>query len=209
MILKNFIVMEGLDGSGTTTQLKNLLKLCQKNNVQVFGTQEPTQSPIGNLITSFLRGKIVFSDETVLRLFAVDRAEHIYGKGGIICALDAGSLVISDRYLFSSLAYQGNDKLKSLVEKQNEDFPLPEILFFLDVRPKTAMQRIKKRNEAKQKYEVLSFLENVRKNYLDTIEQFRQKEPCMKIFLLDGEGSEDDVFSLIKDKMKETGYILE
>lgn len=208
MILKNFVVIEGIDGSGTTTQLKRLAKLCGEKNLKVFETQEPTRSSIGSLITSFLTHQVHFSDEAVVRLFATDRSEHIYGKDGIISYLEKGAIVLSDRYLFSSLAYQGRDELKKLVEKENEDFPLPEILFFLDTSPQTAIERIKKRNEGKQRYEVLDFLTRVRENYIHIIEDYKRKEPYMKIFSLDGEMSEDDVFALIKEKMIDEGYKL-
>lgn len=204
MILKNFIVIEGIDGSGTTTQLQRLVKLCEEKSIKVFATQEPTHSCIGTLINSFLTHKVHFSDEAVVRLFATDRAEHVYGKNGIISYLDEGYIVISDRYLFSSLAYQGMGKLKSLVEKENDAFPLPEILFFLDVSPQTAMQRIKKRGDEKQRYEVLNFLTRVRENYVHTMENFKQKTD-IKLFTIDANASIDEVFEQIVSKIKETG----
>ena len=84
MILDRFIVFEGIDGSGTTTQLNKLLKLCDDRNIKAIGTQEPTASPIGLLIRDFLSKKKDFADETIVRLFATDRCQHIYGKDGII-----------------------------------------------------------------------------------------------------------------------------
>ena len=95
-------------------------------------------------------------------------------------------------------------KLKSLVEKENDAFPLPEILFFLDVSPQTAMQRIKKRGDEKQRYEVLNFLTRVRENYVHTMENFKQKTD-IKLFTIDANASIDEVFEQIVSKIKETG----
>ena len=108
MVLSNFVVLEGIDGSGTTSQLRLLKEkfaLEDKGNSVVF-TQEPTSGSIGILIRSALQGSSVFAPETMTRLFAADRCEHLYGKEGIKAALTAGKAVFSDRYLFSSLAYQ-------------------------------------------------------------------------------------------------------
>ena len=129
MVLDRFIVFKGIDGSGTTTQLNKLLKFCDDRSIKAVGTQEPTASPIGLLIRDFLSKKKDFADETIVRLFATDRCQHIYGKDGIIENTEKGFLVYSDRYLFSSLAYQGFGEEKAKVIKENEDFPLPSILF--------------------------------------------------------------------------------
>ena len=89
-ILKNFIVFEGIDGSGTTTQIKHLLAYCEDNHIKAFATREPTSSPIGKVIDSVLKRDISFSPQTIIRLFATDRCEHIYGRGGIIEMLEEG-----------------------------------------------------------------------------------------------------------------------
>jgi len=107
MVLDRFIVFEGIDGSGTTTQLNRLLKFCSDHKIKAIGTQEPTSSPIGLLIREFLSRKEEFAEETIIRLFATDRCQHVYGKDGVIKNIEEGFLVCSDRYLFSSLAYQG------------------------------------------------------------------------------------------------------
>ncbi len=101
-----FIVFEGLDGAGTTTQLHLLEKNLKEAGVTVFATAEPTDSAIGRLIRSVLRKEISVEPKTLAMLYATDRYEHLYGKGGIIEHLDAGDTVICDRYLYSSIAYQ-------------------------------------------------------------------------------------------------------
>ena len=199
MILERFIVFEGIDGSGTTTQLNKLLKLCDEKGIKAVGTQEPTASPIGLLIRDFLSKKKDFADETIVRLFATDRCQHIYGKDGIIENTEKGFLVCSDRYLFSSLAYQGFGEEKAKVTKQNEDFPLPAILFFLDILPEKALERIEKRGSEKEIYENINFLTKVRNNYLEIIEFYRSHHPEMKIFILDATKTEEDIAKRIEE----------
>lgn len=207
MILERFIVFEGIDGSGTTTQLNKLLKLCDDRNIKAIGTQEPTASPIGLLIRDFLSKKKDFADETIVRLFATDRCQHIYGKEGIVECLEKGFLVCSDRYLFSSLAYQGFEEEKAKVIKQNEDFPLPAILFFLDIEPKKALERIEKRGSEKELYENINFLTKVRDNYLEIIEFYRSRHPEMKIFILDATESEEDIAKRIEEVVMTSVFV--
>ena len=207
MILKRFIVFEGIDGSGTTTQLNKLLKLCDDRNIKAIGTQEPTASPIGLLIRDFLNKRQDFASETIVRLFATDRCQHIYGKDGIIENTEKGFLVCSDRYLFSSLAYQGFGEEKAKVIKQNEDFPLPAILFFLDIEPEKALQRIEKRGNTKELYENINFLTKVRNNYLEIIEFYRSHHPEMKIFILDATESEEDIAKRIEEVVMTSVFV--
>lgn len=204
MVLDRFIVFEGIDGSGTTTQLNRLLKLCGNGGVKAVGTQEPTSSPIGLLIRDFLNKRQDFAEETVVRLFATDRCQHIYGKEGIIENIEKGFIVCSDRYLFSSLAYQGFGDKKDVVIKENEDFPLPSILFFLDIEPKKALERIEKRGSEKEIYENINFLTKVRGNYLEIIEFYRTCHPEMKIFILDATETEECIAKRIGEVVSST-----
>ena len=185
MLLNNFIVFEGIDGSGTTTQINNMIKYCEKRNVKAISTMEPTNSSIGLIIRSFLAKRESFFDETIIRLFATDRCEHIYGKNGILQYINNDFLVFSDRYLFSSLAYQGFGKLKDLVLRENNDFPLPSTLFFFDLPLEKAIMRIEERNRTKEIYENIDFLSKVRENYISIIDFYKEAEPNMNIVLLD------------------------
>jgi dTMP kinase len=207
MVLERFIVFEGIDGSGTTTQLNRLLELCDDKSIKAIGTQEPTASPIGLLIRDFLNKRQDFAIETVVRLFATDRCQHIYGKEGIVECIEKGFLVCSDRYLFSSLAYQGFGDKKDVVIKENEDFPLPAILFFLDIEPKKALERIEKRGSEKEIYENINFLTKVRDNYLEIIEFYRSHHPEMKIFILDATESEEDIAKRIEEVVMSSIFV--
>lgn len=187
MVLSNFVVLEGIDGSGTTSQLRLLKEkfaLEDKGNSVVF-TQEPTSGSIGILIRSALQGSSVFAPETMTRLFAADRCEHLYGKEGIKAALTAGKAVFSDRYLFSSLAYQTAAGAGELARVQNKGFPLPAYLFFFDLPVKISMDRVLDRSNILEIYEEPSFQNKVRDEYLRIMDFFKEKEPDMKIVFID------------------------
>ena len=94
-----------------------------------------------------LFGSVPLHPHTVARLFAADRGEHLYGQGGILESTAAGILSISDRYLFSSLAYQGLTCGQDLPATLNAGFPLPRLLLFFDLDPAVAMARMADRSK--------------------------------------------------------------
>jgi dTMP kinase len=172
-ILTNFAVFEGGDGSGTTTQLELLKRrLSPENGGPVFfPTCEPTGGPIGRLIRQALGRDLRFEQETIARLFAADRAEHLYAPGGIVERAERGELVISDRYVPSSLVYQGLACGGELPRILNEDFPAPELVLFFDIEPESALERMKNRTKL-EIYEYLEFQIEVRKRYRDVLSSF-------------------------------------
>ena len=201
MILRNFVVFEGIDGTGTTTQLKQIEKryraLSTKKQVSFFFTCEPTDSEIGRLVRRGLKGELYFRPETIARLFAADRGEHLFGEDGIIAHLNKGYVVYSDRYLFSSLAYQGEACDPALPHSLNKDFPLPEYLFFFDIDPDAAMERVVHRAATLEIYEKLEFQKRVRARYLDIISEYEKKEPNMQIIKIDASNSVDEIAAKI------------
>jgi dTMP kinase len=142
-ILRNFVVFEGGDGSGTSTQL-NLLR---ERGRPLYTTFEPTDSPLGHLLRQALKGALPLRPETIARLFAADRNEHLFGPGGIQERCRGGELVVSDRYTPSSLVYQGMDCGDALPALLNRDFPRPELILFFDLAPDTALGRLENRAE--------------------------------------------------------------
>lgn len=158
-ILKNFAVLEGCDGSGTTTQIGILERFFDRNRLSLppfYITSEPTNGSIGKMIRSALRNESTLEPETVALLFAADRNEHIFASDGVAERCGRGELVVSDRYLPSSLVYQGitcGDELPAFL---NRGFPLPELLIFLDIDPKTAERRMAGRGQ-KEIFEYLDF----------------------------------------------------
>jgi dTMP kinase len=136
-----------------------------------FSTCEPTEGPIGRIIRSALSGDAPLEQETIARLFAADRAEHLYAPGGIVERAERGELVISDRYVPSSLVYQGLACGGDLPRSLNEDFPAPELILFFDIEPETALERMKNRTKL-EIYEYLEFQLEVRKRYRDVLPVF-------------------------------------
>ena len=164
-IIPNFAVFEGCDGSGTTTQL-SILKERLKNYKKplFFPTFEPTEGKIGKIIRATLKKEIILEPQTLAMLFAADRNEHLYGAHGILAHVKKGNLVVSDRYVISSLVYQGIECGDELPRFLNSRFGVPELTLFFDLDPKTALERTKKRN-SKEIYDYVEFQEKVRGKY--------------------------------------------
>jgi dTMP kinase len=137
-----FICIEGLDGCGKTTQAKLLVKKMRKSHNAVY-TAEPSRGKIGAFIRkSCLYGEKRLSSVVEALLFAADRLEHVENE--VLPALRQGRLVVSDRYVYSSLAYQGAAGLSlEWIEKINEHALRPDLAIFIDVDPKIVMQRLK------------------------------------------------------------------
>ena len=182
-ILRNFIVFEGLDGSGTTTQTSLLRERLENGGRPCHATFEPTRAPIGTMIRSILGGGTAVTPYTMALLFAADRQEHLYAENGLAALAASGITVISDRYLFSSLAYQSGECGFSSVLSLNANFPLPEILFYLDLDPEICMERIAGRGR-QEIYENLAKQKEVYGFYRQALEHF--SDTAMRIVRLDG-----------------------
>lgn len=197
MILRNFIVFEGTDGTGTTTQLNKLKSRYLSKEKEcaplVHFTCEPTSGEIGRLIRSALKEELHFTPATMARLFSADREEHLYGKNGISSLLCQGYAVYSDRYLFSSLAYQGEECSEGLPFMLNKSFPLPEYLFFFDIDPDIAMTRVEKRAGIREIYETSDFQKRVRARYHAIVANFEQSEPEMTVIRIDATSSVESI----------------
>ncbi|MCP4176230.1 MAG: dTMP kinase [bacterium] len=199
-LLKGFIVIEGLDGAGTTTQLNNISNYLSDNNIKHYRTFEPTDNEIGKFIRNVLSGKIPLEQETIAYLFSADRNEHIYGKNnGIIKQLEEGNLVICDRYLFSSIAYQSIGIDPELVFSLNSKFPLPEYLIFIDVPVEICQERLKKRNSEIDIYDNMEYQKKVLDNYTNSIDQYLDSD--MKVIKIDGLKVPENITREIIDKI--------
>lgn len=187
-----FIVIEGLDGSGQSTQTELLKDFFIKKNCQVVLTKEPTlKSKAGKKIRQILDKKEKISSKKLQELFAEDRKNHL--KNTIIPALKKGKVVISDRYFFSSFAYGVSDNLSlDWLIKLNEKFLLPDITFILKVNPGTCILRIKKRGSKITLFEEKKKLAKVWKTYKILPKKLKN------IKIINGEKSIKEVFSQIK-----------
>lgn len=204
MILNNFIVFEGIDGSGTSTQIK---KIYNSNPQKFFVTAEPTSLETGKFLRRILGGEFSVDEKTSSFLFAADRCEHIYGKDGIMQQLNNKKIVISDRYLFSSLAYQSIFCKEELPKLLNSTFPLPQILFFFEIDPEISLKRVNLRNEKKEIYEKLELQKKIASEYEKIISEYEEKSKVsdmdMKIIRIDATKSIEEIFNIISQKTAE------
>lgn len=186
-----FIVFEGIDGCGKSTQLKNLVKALQQQGRSVCATAEPTSTPTGKMLRAALSGADPRTPAEMAALFTLDRIHHNKGKGGIDEALAAGMDVISDRYYYSSLAYQGSLTDFEWVRGMNCDCPeirKPDLCIFLDISPKAALARIGKRGEATEIYEKEESLALFRETFLHVFDSLPDR-----VAVIDAEGTETEV----------------
>jgi dTMP kinase len=197
MILNNFIVFEGIDGAGTTTQIKKLAERFPKE--KVFVTAEPTSNETGLFLRKMLKGDFSVDERTAAYLFAADRCEHIYGKDGVIDLLNQGKIVVSDRYFFSSLAYQSVSCGNELPRLLNSQFPLPEILFYFYIDPEISLKRVEDRNEKKEIYEKIDYQKKTAALYEEVINEYSKPElkDEMKIIKIDASKSIEEISQII------------
>jgi dTMP kinase len=193
-LIDNFVVFEGIDGTGTTTQLNRLSQRLEAMGLPYHASCEPTPGPVGALIRQALSGAFMARPETVARLFAADRGEHLYGPDGIVARTGRGQLAVSDRYFFSSLAYQGLTCGNELPTLLNAPFPLPELLLFFELDPEVAERRMAAR-KALDIYENLEFQRRVAGAYRTIVNSF--EDSGMSIVRINASATPDDVESAV------------
>jgi len=148
-----FICVEGLDGCGKTTQTKLLVGRLRKMGYDAVYTAEPSRGKIGKFIKKYcLHGEKRVSTVVEALLFAADRFEHVESE--IIPALNEGKIIVSDRYVYSSLAYQGATGLDlKWIEMINEHATRPDLAIFVDVKPEVVIQRLKPKKSVMENLE--------------------------------------------------------
>lgn len=174
-----FIVFDGLDGAGQSTQASRLVDFLNESKQKLkFGhtgahlTKEPTSSLIGGLIRGQLTHEWRSSPECLQLLFSADRAHHLEKE--IVPLLEKGVIVVCDRYFFSTIAY-GALEIKdwNWLCQLNKNFILPDLTFFLKVSPKICIERIKKTRYGMTLFEKEELLEKVWKNYEKLTKKFK------------------------------------
>jgi dTMP kinase len=186
-------VLEGIDGSGTTTQIRELARWLEGQGHRVHPTREPSDGPIGVLIRQALRGRLLvrsgpggaepLAPDTFALLFAADRLDHVQAE--IRPHLEAGAFVLSDRYVDSSLAYQSADLDLAWVEALNSRAMAPDLTLFLDVPVSIALARIGiRQGEEREHFESQQMLERVAARYETVLR--RAEEAGRAVVRIDG-----------------------
>jgi dTMP kinase len=166
-----FIVLEGIDGSGTTTQLGLLERHLQRRGRRVHITREPSTGPIGRLLREILLGghKSPTGEPVdglaMALLFAADRRDHLTRE--IAPALAAGADVVSDRYLLSSLAYQAQEAERDWVAGLARDVRVPDLTLLLDLPVEVAAARRRAAGRPDERYDADSIQARVAARYRD------------------------------------------
>lgn len=190
------IVIEGLDGAGTTTQVKRLVEHVRAKGGKAHATREPSDGPIGRLIREMLTGGHAIpgqklSQSTFGLLFAADRLDHLQRE--VEPRLAAGELVVSDRWYHSSLAYQGTGAERDWIAMLNARARRPDLTIFLEVRPEVAAHRRAAAGRVQELFEDLRMQEEVAAGYKATIAELTAQGE--RIEVIDGEASPDVVFA--------------
>jgi dTMP kinase len=160
-----FIAFEGLDGSGSSTQARLLVERLERKGRPALVTKEPTGSnPVGRLIREALQHRFEVSPEGLQLLFSADRAEHL--RTEILPALKEGMIVVTDRYLFSTIAF-GSYGVPDMewLKQLNRLFPLPDLTFLFKLDPEECIRRIQGRGTEFELFEKAEKLKVIWKNY--------------------------------------------
>lgn len=194
--MSKFIVVEGLDGTGKTTQIKILAEYLRAKGNDVEITAEPTSHPTGKLIRKVLSGDVQTTPWALAALFLSDRIIHNKNEeDGIEKLLAEGKTVISDRYYYSTFAYQGHETDLSWAMNMHFNCPevrKPDLVLFLTMSPEKCIERIKanRPDDAIEIYENTESLTRISRQFDAVFEKLKDKE---RIVYIDADGSIDEV----------------
>lgn len=199
-----FIVFEGIDGAGKTTQVERLKKELTERGEKVYVTAEPTSLPSGKELRRVLSGEIKKSDCEIAAMFTLDRIAHNLDENfGIERLLSEGYIILCDRYYYSTLAYQGASVDYAWVRALNVDCPAirrPDLCIFLDLTPEQSMARISRGRESTEIFENTEMLTKVRNSFMRVIDDLGSTE---SIKVIDASSDIDTVAAKILDAVLE------
>jgi dTMP kinase len=180
--MSRLIVLEGIDGAGTTTQARLLVEALEERGIAAHLTREPSDGPVGRLLREILAGRHAPTDPTThALLFAADRADHIQRE--VEPALAAGRVVVSDRWVHSSLAYQGAGEDRAWIAELNRRARRPDLTLFLEVDAELAARRRAAAGRSEELFDALAVQRQVAENYREVMAELGAREP---IAVLDG-----------------------
>ena len=179
------INLEGIDGCGKSTQTKLLQKKLEELGENTVILKEPTNGPHGQKLWDVLHGKRKATNEEILEFFILDRKQHVNEK--VQPALDDSTIVLMDRYYYSSMAYQvaGGLDVEDIRNKHNFA-PDPDIVLIFDLPVSTALERVRGHSEADE-FEKEEHLEKVREAYLNL-----ESDPLVRI--VDSTRTPEEIF---------------
>ena len=175
-----FFAFEGIDGSGKSTQIRLLVEKLRERGLRCYETREPTDGPVGSIVHQIMTGRIKADGRVISSLFASDRLDHLTNPvNGLYKEIDRGITVVTDRYYFSSYAYNGVDMDMDWVIECNRlsaELLRPTLNIFLDIPVSTALDRIARNRLHTELYEKEERLTAVRSNYFKVFEQLQAVE---------------------------------
>lgn len=197
-ITGKFIVFEGLDGCGKSTQLENLRKrmstLCRPaGKRKVFVTREPSDSVPGLICRGISKKTIFVQRETEALLFAADRYEHIQSE--ILPQLYAGNHVLCDRFFMSNFAYQSVETDMDTIFQYNQaslELMVPDVTIFIDVTPEECERRRAVERATEEKYENVERARIIREHYMQAIDFL--KDYNKEVLMINGMGDAEQIF---------------
>jgi len=193
-----FVVLEGIDGSGTTTQAARLAASLQAAGHAVVSTREPSDGPLGVVLRQALTRRLVgLSDRVLALLFAADRLDHLASV--VEPALAEGKVVVSDRYVLSSLAYQGMRLPLSWVETLNAAARPADLTLYLEVDPRTAARRRQGRGGAAELFDADEVQRAVARAYGRVV---RKHARAQRVVRVDGRAAPDEVAREILSRVR-------
>lgn len=189
-----FITFEGIDGSGKSTQIALLEKKLKEMGIPVYLTREPTDGPYGAMLHTIMTGRLDACEETIAALYVADRMDHIKNaRNGLLKKIEEGVTVITDRYYFSSYAYQGAHISMDWTIHANSlcaDALRPDLNLFLDLSPEVSFRRICENRTDFEIYEKLDNLKHTRDQYFEAFERLKDEE---KIAVIEADRSVEEV----------------
>ena len=195
-----FIVFDGLDGSGKSTQIRRLSEALRDHGHDVVVTAEPTGYETGRTLRQALRGDRAATATELAALFVLDRISHnVHPEDGIEALLRAGKTVLCDRYYYSSMAYQGGQTDFEWVTRMNVECPdirHPDGCLLFDMSPEECMNRIQKGRESTEIYETVEAQTRCRAMFARVTERLRDVDA---IYTIDAGQTEDAVFAQVWD----------
>ncbi len=207
-----FIALEGIDGSGKSMQVKLLADQLQKAGHKVYSTFEPTDSRIGSIIKDIFHHKMEADHRVIAGLFVADRLDHLLNKtNGILKKLEEGYTVITDRYYFSSYAYQGTHMPLDWVIEANSlsaDLLRPDLNIYIDISPDISITRLQNGRSTIELYETKENLQQVGEKYKEAFAKLKSKEA---IFITNGNRPAEliakDIWQQVSQKMEQPNSI--